>query len=230
MGSSLPAMKVSSTGGVTATPGVGPGGPLLEHRQALAQPARHAIARHRQREHMRHLVPQRAAPVEVTALAARRAVHGDHIAEGHAQQADARQACGAHGEIIVVGIDLDGDRLRRACSHSASRRWPRSRAPAVPHRAAAPPIPTCCSCRFSGGCATCDDFELLEAVEQTQRIDGGGAERVTLIGLDQVRARLGHVAQSHQVEPQLALRRRTNPAALPRRAAARHRLRDSDGG
>ena len=53
-----------------------------------------------------HFVPQGAGPVKAAGRPARRAVHRDHIAERHAQRAQAGHAHGAHGEVFVVGIDF----------------------------------------------------------------------------------------------------------------------------
>ncbi len=64
-----------------------------------------------EREHVRHLVPERRAPVKIVVRAPGRAVHRDEIAESHAQQSDARQARRAHGEVVVLGIELDDDGL-----------------------------------------------------------------------------------------------------------------------
>ncbi len=80
---------------------------FLVHRQAFSEPARHAMIGGRENEDVAHLVPQRRAPVEVAGLARRRAVHGHDFAEGDAERAESRHAHGAHGEILVVGIDLD---------------------------------------------------------------------------------------------------------------------------
>ena len=42
---------------------------------------------------------------------ARRAVHRDEIAERDAEEPDAGQAGDAHGEVVVIGIELDDDGL-----------------------------------------------------------------------------------------------------------------------
>ncbi len=85
--------------------------PLLVNGDAFAEPARHEVIRRLEREHVRHLVPQRRAPVEVVVGSARRAVHRDEVAERHAEEPDAGQAGDAHGEIVVIGIQLDDDGL-----------------------------------------------------------------------------------------------------------------------
>src|SRR4051812_33643667 len=58
-------------------------------------------------EYVRHLVPKRAAPVEVTGCATGGAIHRDEVSKRYAEQADARQAGGAHREVVVIGIELD---------------------------------------------------------------------------------------------------------------------------
>ena len=57
-----------------------------------------------EREHVRHFVPQRAAPVELARGAPGGAVHRDEVAEGHTEKADAGQCRNAHREVIVIRV------------------------------------------------------------------------------------------------------------------------------
>jgi len=65
------------------------------------------VARRLEREHVRELVPQRRAPVEVRVRARRGAVHRDQVAERHAEEPDTGQTGGPHREVVVLGIELD---------------------------------------------------------------------------------------------------------------------------
>ncbi len=83
---------------------------LLEHRDALGEPARDAVVRHLQRDDVRHLVPQRGLPVEGARRPRPRRVERHHASEAGAERSDhARQADVAHGEVVVLGKDLDQD-------------------------------------------------------------------------------------------------------------------------
>ena len=96
-----------------ATPALACAG-LLEHRNALAQPARQSVARHLQRDHVRQFVPQRRRPVERAGRARLRGIHRDDAAEAGAEGANhPGQACGADREVVVTREDLDEDRALR---------------------------------------------------------------------------------------------------------------------
>ena len=64
-----------------------------------------------EREDVRHLVPQRAAPVKLAGGAPGRTVHRHHITERHAEQADAGQTGDPHGEVVVIRIEFERHRL-----------------------------------------------------------------------------------------------------------------------
>ena len=81
------------------------------HRQALGEPARHVRIGHREGEDVAHFMPQGGGPMELAGRAAGGAVHGDGVAERHAQRAQAGHAQRAHREIVVVGVDLHLHRL-----------------------------------------------------------------------------------------------------------------------
>ena len=84
---------------------------LLPHRDAFGQPARHALVRQLQRDHVRELVPQRRAPVELAGRARLGRVERDDAAEAGAERADhAGQAERAHREVVVPREHLDQDR------------------------------------------------------------------------------------------------------------------------
>ena len=65
--------------GVIGSPHSGEACGFLVNRQTFGKPARHAMIRRRENEHVTHLVSQRARPMEVAGLAARRAVHGHDV-------------------------------------------------------------------------------------------------------------------------------------------------------
>ena len=91
-----------------------------------------------EREHVRHLVPQRAAPVKLAGGAARWTVHRDHVTERHAEQSDAWQRGDAHGEVIVIRVELERDRLAWLECRSDARTRRFSGAPVRPRTASAP--------------------------------------------------------------------------------------------
>src|SRR6185295_1834097 len=68
---------------------------------------------HLERDHVRELVPQRAAPVELARVARRRAVHRDHLSEANSERAQSRQPQRAHGKVFVIRKDLNRDRRAR---------------------------------------------------------------------------------------------------------------------
>ena len=79
---------------------------LLVDGQPLGEPARHAVVGGGEDVDVAHLMPERAAPIKVAGLAARGAVHGDDLAKGHAQGAEAGHSHGANREVLVVGVDF----------------------------------------------------------------------------------------------------------------------------
>ena len=57
-------------------------------------------------------MPEGARPVEpVVDAPRRRAVHGDHVPEGRAQDPEAGKPGRAHGEVVVVRVEFDDDRF-----------------------------------------------------------------------------------------------------------------------
>ncbi len=62
-------------------------------------------------EDVAHFVPQSGGPVELAGRAARGAVHGDGVAESHAEGAETGHAQRADREILVVGIGFHLNRV-----------------------------------------------------------------------------------------------------------------------
>ncbi len=79
---------------------------LFVNRQPFGEPARHAVVGGGEHEHVVHLVPERAGPVERAGRAARRTVHRDDSSERHAERAETGHTHRADGEVLVIGIDL----------------------------------------------------------------------------------------------------------------------------
>ena len=96
---------------------------FLEHRGSLAEPAWQPVVRHLQRDDVRHLVPQRRAPVEFTRRPRLRRVHRHDAAEARAQRAEhAGQAQRADREVVVAREHFDQQRpLRRELPALAER-------------------------------------------------------------------------------------------------------------
>ena len=144
---------------------------LFVHREAFGEPARHAMIGGGENEDVAHLVPQRAGPVKIAGLAAGRAVHGDHFAEGDAQRAQAGHAQRAHGKVFVVGIDLHLHRARQlhfvfllvggdgALQHFFEIGMQQIGFFLV---------------ELEDGGVVLEGYEILVAVEQAQAVDGGG--------------------------------------------------------
>ena len=86
---------------------------LLEHGEAFREPARNLRVGHEQGEGVRELVPERGAPVEVSDLARRGRVEGQHRTEAHAQGAQSGEPDRADRKVGVRRIELDPDRRRR---------------------------------------------------------------------------------------------------------------------
>jgi hypothetical protein len=133
-----------------------------------------------QREHVRHLVPQRAAPMKVAARASRWTVHRDDVPECHTEQANAGKCGHAYGEVIVIGVQLDGHRLARletvslredfgTAPDQIQRVWPQHscfflmQAQAHLVVVAADDDGTLCQ------------LEVADAIQQAQRVHGGWA-------------------------------------------------------
>ncbi len=78
---------------------------LLENGDALAEPPRHAVARHREGDDVRELVPENGLPVGVRGG---RAVDGEDRAEADAEEAaDIGHAEGADGEVLWVVVNFN---------------------------------------------------------------------------------------------------------------------------
>ncbi len=56
---------------------------------------------------MAHLVAQRARPVKFPGFASGRAVHRDHLPEGHTERTETRHTQRAHREVLMIRIHLD---------------------------------------------------------------------------------------------------------------------------
>ncbi len=140
-----------------------------------------------EREHMGHLVPERAAPVKLAGLTSGRAIHRNEIAERDAEQADARQARSAHREVIVVRINLDRHRLRglEGIAVRVSRdRLARDFFDVRTHRVRFLLVEPGHDVRRVGA----HDAEVLQLVEYAKRVHRGRAERVAGVGLFKRRA------------------------------------------
>ncbi len=143
--------------------------------------------------------------MEVAARARRRTVHRDDVTEGHPQQADARQPGGAHGKIVVVGIELDKDVFGRAPAIALGEQR---------HAATADVLDVRCErggfaaveLHHERGRADATKVVLLETVEQPQRVDGGRAERVAFVRLDEMLPCLGAVAETQEIDAELLVR------------------------
>ena len=162
-------------------------GGLFVHRQALGEPARHVGIGQRQSEHVAHLVPQGGGPMEAARRAAGRAVHGDERAvggggEGDAQRAQPGHAEGADGEVFVVGVNLHPHGLGEldpvlllvsgddALHFRFEVRTQQFRFLLV---------------ELQDDEAGLDGVEFLVAIEQLQRVAGGGVlEAVVVAGLE----------------------------------------------
>ena len=86
---------------------------LLVHGDPLREPARDAVAAQAERERVRQLVPQGRAPVELSDRPRGGRVDGGHGPEAGAEAGQPGQAHRAHGEVGVIGIDLDPHRPLR---------------------------------------------------------------------------------------------------------------------
>ncbi len=175
---------------------------LLVHGEPLGEPARHPVPGHAQVEGVGDLVPQRRAPVELPRRARRRRVEGHHRAEGHAQQADAGEAHGAHGEVGVVGIELDADRRRRRVAVALAQARV-GRLGDVEHVGRQHRRLVAVQHRLEGAAAHA--LVLAQGVEQVEGVLDPHVERVAGEGALEARAPAGHVAQAQAVEPEQAV-------------------------
>ena len=160
--------------------------------------------------------------MEIGVRAAGGAVHRDEIAERHAKETDAGQTRGSHREIVVLGIELDdhgflqleavalrvlpGSFGSRGRAHTARARRPRPCAVAAVRRGFSP--------AGSGPAAACGrvaveqmalDDEVVEAVDEPQRVHDRRAERIAAVGDLQVLAGLRRLVLAQQVHAELGM-------------------------
>ncbi|MEZ5288006.1 MAG: hypothetical protein R2712_25070 [Vicinamibacterales bacterium] len=189
-------------GDVHLTSPFGTGALLLEHRDALGQPARHALVGKLQGDDVGELVPQRHAPVELARRPGTRRIQRDHAAEAGAKRTDhAGQADVAHREIVVPREHLDENRaLRRELPALAQpgQRLARQRRRVLRHDG--------CFVRVEAQdhVSFLQRAELVQRVEQAEEVVGDDVVRVLAEGRFQHAARRALVARPHQVRAELA--------------------------
>ena len=153
---------------------------------------------------MGEFMPQRTRPVEALVDAPRgRTVHGDHIAEGRAEDADPRQARRAHREIVVVRIKLDRHRLPGHVVVALAKHphGVRDQSAHVSLEGAG----------FVAVGAQDEQFvfaeiEPVQAVQQPQRVDHFGVVRVAVVRACQVSARIVETVHAQQVHAERRVR------------------------
>ncbi len=155
------------------------------------------------------------------------AVHRDEIAESHAEQPDAGQARRAHGEIVVLGIQLDDDGLFEL--EPVARRirldglvheiehvglehggfvvlQPQDDAVVVRSELVVRAWPQ--ACRIAGallGRQVRADDEIVEAVDEPQRVDDRRAVRVAAVRDREMLLRFGDFVLAQQIDAELGM-------------------------
>ena len=77
---------------------------------SLAQPTRHSVPGHRQRDNVAKLMPQHRPPIRRTPALSRRAVGGNHVAKTHAEKPRiVRHAKGADGKVFLMVEQFEDD-------------------------------------------------------------------------------------------------------------------------
>ena len=156
---------------------------LFVDRETFGEPARHAMIGGGENEDVAHLVPQRAGPIEIAGLAAGRAVHGDHFAEGDAQRAQAGHAQRAHGEVFVVGIDLH---LHRAGQRHFVFLFIGGDGALQHFLEIGTQQVGFVLVELEDGGVVLEGDEILVAVEQAQAVDGGGVAIAVVVSTSRV--------------------------------------------
>src|SRR5262249_61452613 len=80
----------------------GSGPAFFVDRESLGKPARDTIVRHLQRDDVSVFVPERAAPVELSAFARRRRIKRDDLSKTDTKRSQAGQAQRAASEVCVI--------------------------------------------------------------------------------------------------------------------------------
>ncbi len=182
------------------------GAALFVFGDAFGQPSRHALIRHLQRDDVAELVPERGFPLEVARRTRLRRVERDHAAETRAQRADhAGQAERPDGEIVVLGEHLDQDGpLRRELvlgRHRAERLVRERDGVFLEDRGFF-------LAQLDDQIAVANGLELVERVEQAERVERDDIVRVDLERGFERRTRLGLVARAEQLRAEVGERAR----------------------
>ena len=201
---------------------VGPLGlalPLFVHRDALGEPARRAMVRHFEHEHVVRLVPQRARPVERSRLASRRTVHRDHRAKRDAERAKARHPERPHREVLVIRIDLDLHRFlqrRRVLLPVGREGRLEQRLDIRPQHIGFLHV------QLDDRRRVLDRDEILGAVEEPQAVHGRRVAVAVVVAELEFPLRLVHLAEPHQIDRHRGASRPQPRVEIDRLAVVRH--------
>ena len=169
---------------------------------------------------MSHFVPQSRTPVKTTRRPPRGAVHRDKVAEGHPEQAHAGHAHRANGEVVVVRVEFDdhgpfglelilcGERFQASLGQFNDIGPQNFRLffmepdddlrPVNRHRQLIGIVrKELVEIRIS--------LEVLETIQQPQRVDGLGAERVPAVGQFEMARGLIVLSFPHQIDGQVGV-------------------------
>ena len=171
---------------------------------------------------MRHLVPERRAPVELTGRPRLGRIERHHATEARAERADhAGQAHVTDREVVVLRKHLDEDRAARtelvAFRERLERLLGKRQHVFAHHRHLVAMQP-------HDQFAVLDRLELVERVEQREEVIGDHVVRVGLERGLQCAARGGLVAGAQQVHPELGPRARLLAIHRERSACELRRL------
>src|SRR5262249_19728647 len=97
---------------VIAPPAARP--PLFVDREAFGKPSRYPVVGHLKRYDVSELVPQSAAPVELTRIPRGRAVHRNHLSKTNPKRTQSRQSQRPHRKVFVICKNLSGNRRARS--------------------------------------------------------------------------------------------------------------------